>query len=238
MLAAPWEKAALNLQAAHDSVFRLSRGGKGRVTLSEAMESYNSLEVRKLSNRAAVRYAIYRLWCVGLDHGTGTGDGLHDLWLSRLGAEGVIDEAFAGEPRAVECLCGPSFEEGAMDEASRERRVRRSLAVAADARRRWPVLATLADQEHRRWCAFFRAQGWDTMDGFADLARTMEAVGRGDMDGWPYPHQSTRLKRHYYLVDDNLLTARRGAECRDDPCADDRLIVLETIRSLRGDVVG
>ncbi len=238
ILAAPWEKAALNLQAAHDSAFMIGRGDQRRVTLSEATESYNSLEVRKLSNRAAVRFAIYRLWCMGLDHGMGTDEDLHERWLAKLGAVGALEGALAGDPDAFECVCGLQYERLGMDAAEREARVGQVMTVFDDVRRRWPVLAELAANEHERWCAFFRAEGWESIPDFDELRRTIMAVGRAIDPLWPYPHQSSRLKRHYYLVDDPAEEARRGAECRDDPCADDRLIVLETIRTLRGDIVG
>ena len=237
VLAAPWERAALNLQGAHEAAFALARGGSAEVSFADAVESYNSLEVRKLSDRAEVRFAIYRLWCLGLDHGSGLDDDLHEEWLEKLDAVGVLEAAHEGDPEARACVSGTPFATEAMDAASREARVAQTLAESKVARDRWPVLSALGDLEHARWCAFFRAQGWRTIADFDELERTMALVGRTDEPAWPYPHQSTRLHAHYYLVDDPIEAARRGAECRDDPCSDDRLIVLETIRALRGDIV-
>ncbi len=238
VFAAPWERAALNLQGAHDTAFALARGGSASVDASEAVESYNSLEVRKLSDRAEVRFAIYRLWCLGLDHGTSASADLHDAWLEKLDATGVLKAVRAGDAEARACVAGTAFTTSAMDAASRAERVAQTMAESELARRRWPVLCALGDLEHARWCAFFRAQGWRGIADFAELERMMALVGRADDPAWPYPHQSTRLLAHYYLVDDPLEAARRGAECRDDPCSDDRLIVLETIRALRGEIVG
>lgn len=237
VLAAPWERAALNLQGAHDTAFAMARGGPAEVDPAEAVESYNSLEVRKLSDRAEVRFAIYRLWCLGLDHGTSLVDDLHEAWLAKLDAQGLLEAAHGGDARAVACISGTPFSTMAMDEASREERVTQTLEEYRSVRERWPVLARLGDVEHERWCAFFRSQGWQGLASFDELRRTMAFVGRRDDPRWPYPHQSTRLRSHYYLVDDPLEAARRGAECRDDPLADDRLIVLETIRALRGDIL-
>ena len=60
----------------------------------------------------------------------------------------------------------------------------------------------------------------------------MAFVGRSPRPGEPLPHESMRLMRHYYLVDDPASYRDRGADCRDDPAACDRMVVAECLRIL------
>lgn len=59
ILGAPWEDAAINLQAAYTQARRVAQGLDPQVTHAEAMEAFNSYEIKKLSNRAATRFTPY-----------------------------------------------------------------------------------------------------------------------------------------------------------------------------------
>ena len=109
----------------------------------------------------------------------------------------------------------------------------RSAAGDARLRSEHPLLCAMGDLEHARWCAFLRANGWRALEGgFDGLERTMAFVGRSPRPGKPHPHESMRLMRHYYLVDDPATYRDHGADCADDPAACDRMVVAECLRIL------
>ncbi|GJM55746.1 hypothetical protein ATOP_14010 [Granulimonas faecalis] len=235
ILAAPWEDASVNLQAAYDGAQAAAAGRPTEVGRGRAMEDYNAYEVRKLSNRAATRFTFYRLWCLGLGDGAqrDVSGELQGRWLAKLGVAPVLERLAAGDACAVAALAG--VRPGPAGTGAEERAARRRALAAGDARLRseHPLLCAMGDLEHARWCAFLRANGWRALEGgFDGLERTMAFVGRSPRPGKPHPHESMRLMRHYYLVDDPATYRDHGADCADDPAACDRMVVAECLRIL------
>ena len=235
ILAAPWEDASVNLQAAYDAAQAAAAGRTTEVGRGRAMEDYNAYEVKKLSNRAATRFTFYRLWCLGLGDGAqhDVSGELQGRWLAKLGVAPILERLAAGDADAVATLAG--VRPGPTGTGADDRAARRKALADEDAsvRSRHPLLCAMGDLEHARWCAFLRANGWRAVEGgFDGLERTMAFVGRSPRPGMPLPHESMRLMRHYYLVDDPADYRDRGADCRDDPAACDRMVVAECLRIL------
>lgn len=239
VLGAPWEDAAINLQAAYTQARRVAEGKDSRVTHAEAMEAFNSFEIKKLSNRAATRFTPYRLWCVGLESNGGfPSEEAANQWADKLGTATLVLSLTRRDEVAIRLLCGIDFPDRGLSADDRAKRV--ALLKEADAQEaeHYPVVCSLGDLEHARWCAFLRAQGWSAVDGGFDALERMDAfVGLQDDPSEPYPHESMRLMRHYYLVDDPREYRTRGAECRGDPAAFDRTIVTQAVRAMRREVI-
>ena len=235
ILAAPWEDASVNLQAAYDAAQAAAAGRPTEVGHGRAMEDYNAYEIKKLSNRAATRFTFYRLWCAGMGDGaqSDVSGELAGRWLHKLGVAPILERLAAGDADAVATLAG--IRPAPSGTGDSERAARRKALADEDARIRaeHPLLCAMGDLEHARWCAFLRANGWQGVDGgFEELERTMAFVGRTQRPGSPYPHESMRLMRHYYLTDDPNAYRDRGADCQDDPAARDRMVVAECLHIL------
>lgn len=239
ILGAPWEDAAINLQAAYTQARRVAQGLDPQVTHAEAMEAFNSYEIKKLSNRAATRFTPYRLWCVGLEANGGfPSEEAAAQWADKLGTQALAVSLTGRDETAVRLLCGIDFPDRGLSQEDRDKRVALLRSVEEAEAKEYPVVCSLGDLEHARWCAFLRAQGWSAVDGgFDALERMVSFVGLQDDPARPYPHESMRLMRHYYLVDDPAAYRMRGAECRGDPAAYDRAIVTQAVRALRREVI-
>ncbi|MEY8436934.1 hypothetical protein AAK967_04210 [Atopobiaceae bacterium 24-176] len=235
ILAALWEDASVNLQAVYDAVQAAAAGKPTEVCHGRAMENYNAYEIKKLSNRAATRFTFYRLWCLGMGNGaqSDVSGELAGSWLHKLGVAPILERLAAGDPGAVATLAGVRPAPAGTGEAEREKRRKALAAEDARIRAEHPLLCAMGDLEHARWCAFLRANGWQGMEGdFDRLERTMAFVGRTPRPDSPFPHESMRLMRHYYLVDDPATYRDRGADCDDDPAACDRMVVAECLHIL------
>lgn len=239
ILGAPWEDAAINLQAAYTQARRVAQGLDSQVTHAEAMEAFNSYEIKKLSNRAATRFTPYRLWCVGLEANGGfPSEEAAAQWADKLGTQALAVSLTGRDETAVRLLCGIDFPDRGLSQEDRDKRVALLRSVEEAEAKEYPVVCSLGDLEHARWCAFLRAQGWSAVDGgFDALERMVSFVGLQDDPARPYPHESMRLMRHYYLVDDPAAYRMRGAECRGDPAAYDRAIVTQAVRAMRREVI-
>ncbi|MDJ1122296.1 hypothetical protein QJ043_09400 [Olsenella sp. YH-ols2217] len=239
ILGAPWEDAAINLQAAYTQARRVAQGLDPQVTHAEAMEAFNSYEIKKLSNRAATRFTPYRLWCVGLEANGGfPSEEAAAQWADKLGTQALAVSLTGRDETAVRLLCGIDFPDRGLSQEDRDKRVALLRSVEEAEAKEYPVVCSLGDLEHARWCAFLRAQGWSAVDGgFDALERMVSFVGLQDDPARPYPHESMRLMRHYYLVDDPAAYRMRGAECRGDPAAYDRAIVTQAVRAMRREVI-
>ena len=239
ILGAPWEDAAINLQAAYTQARRVAQGLDPQVTHAEAMEAFNSYEIKKLSNRAATRFTPYRLWCVGLEANGGfPSEEAAAQWADKLGTATLAVSLTGRDETAVRLLCGIDYPDRGLSQEDREKRVALLRSVEEAEAKEYPVVCSLGDLEHARWCAFLRAQGWSAVDGgFDALERMVSFVGLQDDPARPYPHESMRLMRHYYLVDDPAAYRMRGAECRGDPAAYDRAIVTQAVRAMRREVI-
>lgn len=237
ILSAPWEDAAINLEAAYDAA-RSTVAGTDDAPVSRvgAMESFNAYEFKKLSNRAATRFTFYRLWCLGVRASRDdVSEELEAHWLAKLGVGDTLQRLGMGDDEAMELLCGHRFGDHRTFSAE-DRKARVAELADADAalRGRYPTVCAMADLEHARWCAFLRANGWGGAgDDFEELQRLVAFAGIHPKEKLPYPHESSGLLRHYYLVDDPATFRDHGAECRDDPAAYDRLVTVEALRVLR-----
>lgn len=239
IFAAPWDKGALNLQAAKDDAWALVMGGDGRETRARAMERFNAQEVRRLDDRAAVRFTPYRLWCLGLGSDEGLLEPeLHRRWIEKLGMVGVGTDVEKGDKLAMGLICGQAYGPKGWDAAARQGRVEAHRQMERQIRDRWPVAYEMGILEHRRWCAFMAAQGWQGVEGgFEGLQAMDRLVGLVPDPEHPYPHLSQRLRRDYYLVANPTEYGERGAQCGDSPEAQDRLLVAESLRAMAGQIV-
>ena len=250
-----WEEAAQNMSASYyDTKFRTDPSDEG-ASEDEILHAYNKHEVKKLSNRAGVRYIPYRLWTLGRDVkpiGVST-DYLAEnrTWLRLLGAEGLAGQIEQAGSRGssvdegyLRLLRGYDFKKAGL--AGQSAAVAGYYESERRTREQWPLICALGNLEHARWCAFYRAQGWRRIDTFEELERIVltsrnpgAPLGGPELDA-AFAHnranQSPSLKRHFYLVDPNVdqhgdcSLAKHGELYRDDPFAYDRTIVINSVR--------
>jgi len=227
-----WEKRALAMNAAYDEcwvdpadaqrIAVVGLRGSSRIMSAGPIEAeYGASEIKKLSNRVSVRHAPYKLWCLGLessfDHGRFVeGSFTNEQWLETLGITAEQADALF-EDVAVE--------EGAhLEGDDLRKRLERIQELSV------PV-SVLANAEHDRWCAYYRAHGWDSL-AIEDIAG-LEQLG---VMSKPGDHQSAILKRHSYICSAEELL-ERGAQLGEDPFRYDRAAVVELRRILTADLL-
>ena len=227
-----WERRAMNMNAAYDECWvdagdgeRIARDGlRGSTQLmahEPVLREYGQYEIKKLSNRASVRHAPYKLWRLGLERVFHEGDFDERAfdnaqWLAALGVTAEEADALFEDAAAME---GQALDSNAL------------RARLASIRSATPIVYELSDMEHDRWCAYYRAHGWQDLT--VEEAKRLNELG---IIRKPRDHQSVLLKRHCYLCDAETLL-ERGAQLGEDPFRYDRAAVIELRRILTGEIL-
>ena len=232
IVASAWEQRALNMNAAYDECWvdpndseRIAhaglRGSTRRMARSPILEEYAQSEIKKLSNRMSVRHAPYKLWYLGLESAFEEGEFIasrlsSEQWLAALGITPEQADALFDD---IADVGGPAESEKALQE--RLRSIRAEL----------PTVFALSDMEHDRWCAYYRAHGWEGLT--VEEAQRLHKLG---IIKKASEHQSALLKRHCYLCDSETLL-QRGAQLGEDPFRYDRAAVIELRRIMTGEIL-
>ena len=235
IIAAPWEAAAIRLEGIYQAIRHIVSEDHRPVTHTEVMEAYNAFEVTKLSNRAATRFTPYRLWCVGLSSDTPQiSEALSQQYLLKLDVPHIQDDVHQPHSLAQQLLCGHRYQETGMDDTACQTRRSQLKAAEASLSAEKPLLSSMAALEHARWCAFMAANGWQPVaGGVEELVRMANFMGLEHTPEKPFPHRSIHLMRNYYLEKDGDTYRDHGADCRDDPLAADRLVVVASIDAMK-----
>ena len=178
-------------------------------------------EIKKLSNRTSVRHAPYKLWYLGLEDTFEAGEFIagklsNEQWLAALGIT----------PEQADTMFDDFAKTGGEAEDAKALRAR-----LESIRAQTPLLFALSDMEHDRWCAYYRAHGWEELT--VEEAQRLHELG---IIKKASDHQSALLKRHCYICDSETLL-RRGVQLGEDPFRYDRAAVIEVRRIMTGDIL-
>lgn len=232
IVASDWEQRAMNMNAAYDECWvdqndseRVARKGlRGSTQLmarQPVLEEYAQYEIKKLSNRTSVRHAPYKLWYLGLEDAFEVGQ----FDASRLSNEQWL-AALDLTPEQADAMFDDFAKTGGKAEDAKALRTRLE-SIRAQA----PLLFALSDMEHDRWCAYYRAHGWEDLT--VEEAHRLQELG---IIKKASDHQSVLLKRHCYLCDSETLLLR-GVQLGEDPFRYDRAAVIELRRIMTGEIL-
>lgn len=236
-----WERATLNLEAILTAYSE--RGHLARhhfVTSVKARISENEEAPNKLAHLASVRFAEYRMWCLGIQLSESTPHkaecrefekklGVFDLLEQSKKDATVLQPLFGGVSYSdTYHKSSTETKTSAQDQPRSDEdtpHIKQLINLQKSLSKRYPAYMMLSELDRQRDIAFKHAEGWEAISGGReDLALAAHMLGAETNHGRALPHILNATKQDFFLIQDEDELVKRAVICQANPQAHARLV--------------